>query len=192
MWRITLALVLGACNDDLVLPPPGGGGDEDRIDTILALSPDLADGEAAFTRTCAPCHDPAGAEDRVGPALAAWVQAEDARATVNVIVNGQGIMPAQNLDDQAVADVVGWMTDQWASGPPDGAALFDEHCTLCHLTDGPDAAGPYLAPIVPERTPEQLMTTIEEGIGVMPAFQGTLSAGEIAAVVTWLQTYYAP
>jgi mono/diheme cytochrome c family protein len=185
--RFVLIALLAACNDDLNLPN-GGGPAADRIDTILALEGDATPGEAVVDEHCVVCHDKTGATDAVGPALAPYVSANTDEAILTVILDGVGAMPAQNVDDQEAADLLAWLRAEFSSGAIDGAALFDRRCLVCHPSDGGPGVGPGMSGVVPNRTVEQLVATITNGVPpTMTAFEGVLSEEEIAALAAWLK-----
>lgn len=186
--RFVLIALLAACNDDLNLPN-GGGPAADRIDTILALDADAAAGEAVVDEHCVVCHDKAGATDAVGPALSPYVSANTDEAILTIVLDGVGAMPAQNVDDQQAADLLAWLRAEFSGGGAiDGAALFDRRCAVCHPADGGPGVGPGMSGVVPNRTVEQLVTTITNGVPpTMTAFEGVLSEDEIAALAAWLK-----
>lgn len=108
MKRIALAvavsLIVVGCGDD------GETGEEDPIDAILGLDGNATAGEVAFA-TCAAsnCHGSDGASgDPSSPDLADAVPALDDRGLAEVIKNGTGTMPGQNLSDQEIADVMAY------------------------------------------------------------------------------------
>ena len=82
---------------------------------------------------------------------------------------------------------------------PDGAAIFKASCAMCH---GPDAAGQtpmgktlklkdLRSAEVQNKTDAQLIKTITDGKGKMPAFGAKKTPAEIAAVVAYLRTLKA-
>ena len=72
---------------------------------------------------------------------------------------------------------------------PDGKALFQAQCAKCHGDDGkgissiPDIPDLSTAKWQSSRTDKEITEAINNGIGIMPGFQETLSAAEIRAVV---------
>lgn len=79
----------------------------DRADTVLGLEGDATAGELVFADTCASCHGVDGTGG-TGPDLTA--ESEDDAELVEVILYGDGEMPAQDqLTDQEVADVVAFV-----------------------------------------------------------------------------------
>lgn len=181
-------LLLLACNDDYLLPSGGGGGgDTERVDAILALTGDADAGGTLFDDDCAICHDATGESDSVGPALKPWMQTAADADTVGIMIGGQGSMPAQDLTDQEAADVLAWLKATFGGGGQStGAALFDDHCVVCHAADGAAKVGPGLATVVPNRTAQQLSNVISNGTGSMPGFSNQMTIDEIDTLVGWL------
>ena len=99
-----LALAPVACD--------GGGGGGGGIDDILALTGDAGAGQAVFNSTCAnaSCHGADGASG-TGPSLPVVAPAYDREGLTRVVFNGTGTMPAQNLSDQDIADVVAYVQE---------------------------------------------------------------------------------
>ena len=183
-----LVVLLAGCDDDYILGGGGGGAGSDRVDAVLALTGDADAGEGVFDDNCAACHDKTGQEKVVGPALGPYVPTADETEMINVILGGQGTMPAQDLTDQETADVIAWMEREFGgSAAPDGASLFDDQCKVCHNADGTAKVGPGLANIVPNRTSQQLYDTINNGVPpAMPAFSSRMTVEEVDTLVTWM------
>ncbi len=115
MARALLLLVaplLGAC-DDYVLPSSCG---EERSAAVIRLEGAVEDGEAAFVGSCAPCHDLAGDEAKVGPALRPIVPEATDEELVTIMACGFVSMPPSNVDDQQAADVLAWLRDTFGGG----------------------------------------------------------------------------
>lgn len=101
----------------LTLACDSGGETEEnsaRIDTIEALDGKSADGQTVFTSVCGTtvCHgadgNTPGTADTVK--LGDEVPEIDDREIIDVIINGEGDMPAQTtLSDQQVADVTAYV-----------------------------------------------------------------------------------
>lgn len=89
-----------------------GCGGED-VDHILALDGDPENGAAVYSSTCgtSACHGSTGTN---GPApdLREHLDHHDDEDVASVIVGGSGDMPAQNLSDQDVADVLAYMRQE--------------------------------------------------------------------------------
>ncbi|MGB1109695.1 MAG: c-type cytochrome [Gammaproteobacteria bacterium] len=74
---------------------------------------------------------------------------------------------------------------------PNGAALFEEHCAVCHGIDGTGALGvPLIKPKFATLTNEYLTKTIRNGRPgrVMPAFE-TMSDSQVDAIVAYLREW---
>lgn len=112
LLALTFAMTLfPACDDGGDESGGEGGG---RVDTILGLSGTSAAGQTVFTNNCgvASCH---GADGNMpGTADTKRLDEEipslsDAQI-VDVIINGEGLMPPQTaLSDQQVADVLAYV-----------------------------------------------------------------------------------
>ena len=91
----------------------GGGGSSSRVDTIAAMvaSADATNGQTIYSGLCgsSSCHGPNG-DDGASAAgdLPAQVPGLSDEQIITVIIEGQGGMPAQSLEDQEVADVVAY------------------------------------------------------------------------------------
>ena len=90
-----------------------------------------------------------------------------------------------------------------ATEEPDGQALYDQDCKLCHGPAGgePTAAmvkmmenlGSVTDPAFLAETPDDSLTSvIETGRGKMKPFADKLTDEEIAAIVKFLRTFEAP
>jgi len=79
-----------------------------------------------------------------------------------------------------------------AADPNNGAKLYNMHCTGCH---GPRGKGAM--PGMPDFSRGQsllvadasLVTTLERGGGMMPAYRGLLSTQEMLDVIAHLRTF---
>jgi cbb3-type cytochrome c oxidase subunit III len=71
-----------------------------------------------------------------------------------------------------------------------GAAIFAKNCAACHGAKGDGGIGPALAgnPRVNIANPTFMLTTIVQGRNLMPSWRGQLSAGDIAAVATYVRS----
>lgn len=74
---------------------------------------------------------------------------------------------------------------------PDGAAIFDQRCSMCHGGDGGGGIGPALADgRMVTRYPDVAdeIAVVNGGRGEMPKFGDRLTPEEIAAVVEFTRT----
>ncbi len=71
-----------------------------------------------------------------------------------------------------------------------GASVYAKNCAACHGANGTGGIGPALAgnPHVNIDTPTPMLTTILQGRSLMPSWRGQLSAGDIAAVATYVRS----
>ncbi len=71
-----------------------------------------------------------------------------------------------------------------------GASVYAKNCAACHGAGGTGGIGPALAgnPHVNITDPTKMLTTILQGRNVMPSWRGQLSAGDIAAVATFVRS----
>jgi cbb3-type cytochrome c oxidase subunit III len=71
-----------------------------------------------------------------------------------------------------------------------GASIFSKNCAACHGANGTGGIGPALAgnPRVNIANPTPMLTTIVQGRNQMPSWRGQLSAGDIAAVATFVRS----
>lgn len=105
-----LALAAACGGDDT---GSGGGGGGDRVSTIAGMvsSADATNGATIYSGLCgsSSCHGPSG-DDGASNAgdLPAQVPSLTDEDIITVIIDGQGQMPAQSLEDQEVADVVAY------------------------------------------------------------------------------------
>lgn len=106
LLTLTLAFTV-ACGDKDTGSDSDSGGDS-QIDAILALTGDSAAGATTFANTCAGCHGADGASGYAANLVEEIPEKDDA-FIVGVIINGyDGGMPAQDLSDQEVADVLAY------------------------------------------------------------------------------------
>jgi mono/diheme cytochrome c family protein len=80
-----------------------------RVDTIVALEGDAANGATLYATTCAGCH---GADGQGGSGPRAT--GRDAVEVASVILSGEEEMPAyaDQFDDQEIADIIAWLDTQ--------------------------------------------------------------------------------
>ena len=65
--------------------------------------------------------------------------------------------------------------------------LFQQRCAACHGEDGGGASGPSLAGVADRLDRDEITRAVRYGRPGMPAWEGTLSDGEIDAVVTYVE-----
>ncbi|MEN9786969.1 MAG: hypothetical protein RLZZ299_2233 [Pseudomonadota bacterium] len=80
-----------------------------RVDAIVALEGDAANGATLYTTNCAGCH---GADGQGGSAPRAT--GRDAAEVASVVLGGEDEMPAyaDPFDDQEIADIIAWLDAQ--------------------------------------------------------------------------------
>ncbi|MBR7552698.1 cytochrome c551 [Allobacillus sp. GCM10007491] len=97
-------LVLAACGggDD-----GGNGGGEESA----SGGGDTGQGEELYQQNCASCHggDLSGG---AGPALEGVGDSYDASEIVDIIQNGKGSMPAQNVEEGDAQEIADWLVQQ--------------------------------------------------------------------------------
>lgn len=109
LLTLCTALLLPACDDE---GGDEGGGNVDpaRIDAITALSGDAAAGETVYARCSAStCHGSDGDSGTGGSRLSAEVPAQSDEGLIEVVLGGYETMPAQNLSDQEMADLLAYL-----------------------------------------------------------------------------------
>jgi mono/diheme cytochrome c family protein len=76
-----------------------------------------------------------------------------------------------------------------AAAGPDGAALFSQNCAGCHTLKAANATG-TVGPNLDDLKPSAATVTkqVNNGGGAMPAFKGTLSPAEIAALAKYVSS----
>ena len=79
-----------------------------------------------------------------------------------------------------------------AADPRNGAKLYNMHCSSCHSVNGRGGM-----PGVPDfsrggalfKPDAKLVSVIEQGVGVMPAYRGLMSTRDILDVIAHLRTF---
>lgn len=99
-----VVLTLGAC---------GGGGDDaaDNGDNGDAGATDNAAAEEVYKDNCASCHG-ADLSGGAGPDLTSVGADYSKDEIVDIIQNGKGQMPAQNLSDDDADLIAGWLAEK--------------------------------------------------------------------------------
>jgi cbb3-type cytochrome c oxidase subunit III len=143
-----------------------------------------------------------------GAMIAVIVNGRSGPLTVNgKTFNGQMPTWKGQLTNSDIATVASYVRSAWgnnaspvtedqvaAAGSPVsaqvGAAVFAKNCAACHGADGQGGIGPALAenPHVNIANPTAMLTTILQGRNLMPSWRGQLSAGDIAAVATFVRS----
>jgi mono/diheme cytochrome c family protein len=194
-------LLLGAL---LLLAGCGTGGK-------ASSSSDLQNGKKLFTSAgCGGCHvlADAGSKGTVGPDLDDAFAGDRAQgfkdSTIENVVLDQireasPPMPKNLVKGQDAVDVSAYIAGAAGTGkanaaPPsqlgtDGKAIFQADCASCHTLAAASAHG-TIGPNLDQLKPSQAIAQhqVEVGGGVMPAFKGTLSAAQIAAVAKFVSS----
>ena len=172
-----------------------------------ATSGDQQNGSKLFTSKCAGCHTmaAAGARGTVGPNLDDAFSSDRKQgfkeSTIQNVVLDQLREPSppmpKNLvkgqDAQDVAAYVAAVAGQGGESKPpsqlgnDGKTIFTAECASCHTLKAAGTTG-TIGPNLDQLKPSQAVVQhqVEVGGGVMPAFKGTLSAAQIAAVAKYV------
>ncbi len=106
-------LVLGACGggDDTTEEPADSGdtGTEESTDDGGAV--DTAAGEEVYQANCAMCHG-ADLSGGAGPGLESAGSNYSPEEIEDIIVNGKGSMPAQDVSGDDLDALVSWLSEQ--------------------------------------------------------------------------------
>ena len=190
---VALAVLLAGC---------GTGG--------KATTGDQTNGQKVFKQYCAGCHTMAAAgssgttgpnlDYAFGPSRRQGIKQSTIQNVVLIQVRDaappmpKGLVEGQEAQDVAayVAAVAG--TGKAEAKPPsqlgnDGKTIFQSECASCHTLKAADATGtigPNLDQLKPSKPVVQHQ--VEVGGGVMPAFKGTLTDEQIAAVATFVSS----
>ena len=169
---------------------------------------DQQNGQKLFQAKCSGCHTlaAAGTNGSVGPNLDDAFRADRQQgfkqSTIENVVLVQIRQPAppmpKNLvkgqDAQDVAAYVAAVAGQGSasSASPqqlgtDGKKIFSAECSSCHTLKAAGATG-TVGPNLDQLKPPLAIVQhqVENGGGVMPAFKGRLSPGQIAAVAKFV------
>jgi cbb3-type cytochrome c oxidase subunit III len=191
-------LLLGAL---LLLAGCGTGG------KAPSTGGDQANGAKLFKSTCGGCHvlAAAGSQGTTGPNLddafaGSKKQGFKLSTIVNVVLDqireANPPMPKNLVRGQDAVDVsayVAAVSGQGGSATPpsalgtDGKTIFKSECASCHTLAAAQATG-TIGPNLDQLKPSEAIAKhqVEVGGGVMPAFKGTLTAAQIAAVAKFV------
>ena len=143
-----------------------------------------------------------------GTMIAVIVNGRSGPLTVNgKTYNGQMPTWKGQLSNADIASVATYVRSAWgndaspvteeevaAAGAPVsvqvGASVYAKNCAACHASNGAGGVGPALAgnPHVNIDNPVPMLTMIVQGRNLMPSWRGQLSAGDIAAVATYIRS----
>ena len=162
------------------------------------MEPDL------FASGCARCHGPNGNRIPVVPLDSReYLSAMGDPNLVATVTKGKKTMPAfsreegGNMTVEQIEAVVRYL---WAPNGPagkdalpsgaDGHLLYLDKCSSCHGLDGAKLSQARIGSdeYVNSRGESALVRVIGTGQGKMPAFAGSLQAGEIKSVIAYLRT----
>jgi cbb3-type cytochrome c oxidase subunit III len=171
---------------------------------------DIQNGQKLFSGagTCSACHTlaAAGSHGTVGPNLddafrsdrqQGFKQSSIQNVVLDQIRQASGKMPKNLVKGQDAQDVAAYVASVAgvagaSSGPAanvgtDGKAIFSANCASCHTLAAANATG-TVGPNLDQLKPAQarVQHQVEVGGGVMPAFKGTLTAAQIAAVAKFV------
>lgn len=80
-----------------------------------------------------------------------------------------------------------------AADPNNGAQIYNMHCISCHGNNGSGAmpgAPNFLRGEGLFQSDSSIVTTLENGTGVMPAYRGLLTTQDLLDVVAYLRTLH--
>ena len=167
-------------------------------------------GQKLFTSNCGGCHTlaAAGTSGKVGPNLddsfASDKKQGFKQSTIqNVVLDQIRIaappMPRDLVKGQDAQNVAAFVAAVAGTGtsnakPPsqvgtDGKTIFQAECSSCHTLAAAQATG-KIGPNLDQLKPSEAIVKhqVEVGGGVMPAFKGTLSDAQIAAVAKFVSS----
>jgi mono/diheme cytochrome c family protein len=188
---LAVALVLAGC---------GTGG--------KATSGDQTNGQKLFVKSgCGGCHTLAGAgsvgtsgpnlDQAFGPARKqGFKQSTIQNVVLDQIRDAAPPMPKELVKGQDAEDVAAFVAAVAGQGgeakPPsqlgnDGKTIFQSECASCHTLKAAGATG-TIGPNLDQLKPAEAIVKhqVEVGGGVMPAFKGTLTDAQIAAVAKFV------
>lgn len=71
-----------------------------------------------------------------------------------------------------------------------GQILYESRCASCHGLQGQGVSGPAMDERVPLLTGTEILETVLDGIGQMPAFGDDLSDQQLSDLLTYLQASF--
>ncbi|MEZ4323288.1 MAG: cytochrome c [Myxococcota bacterium] len=90
-------------------------GETNRIDDVLALTGDAANGSSIYASRCVSCHAADGTGG-IGPSLVDYVPGASDTDILDVVIEGEGTMPsAGDLEDQELADLLAHLNAEFGS-----------------------------------------------------------------------------
>jgi cbb3-type cytochrome c oxidase subunit III len=189
---LSALLLLAGCGTGGKAPSTGG---------------DQANGAKLFKSTCGGCHvlAAAGSQGTTGPNLddafsGSKKQGFKLSTIENVVLDqireANPPMPKNLVRGQDAVDVsayVAAVSGQGGSATPpsalgtDGKTIFKSECASCHTLAAAQATG-TIGPNLDQLKPAEARVKhqVEVGGSVMPAFKGTLTAAQIAAVAKFV------
>lgn len=189
---LSALLLLAGCGTGGKAPSTGG---------------DQANGAKLFKSTCGGCHvlAAAGSQGTTGPNLddafsGSKKQGFKLSTIENVVLDqireANPPMPKNLVRGQDAVDVsayVAAVSGQGGSATPpsalgtDGKTIFTSECASCHTLAAAQATG-TIGPNLDQLKPAEAIVKhqVEVGGSVMPAFKGTLTAAQIAAVAKFV------
>ncbi len=217
--RFTMLLALAAfwlssCSLAEDITPPPNYQSPTPASTLSPLfpaqAPDLASGATIFAAECAPCHGEKGLGD--GPMAAqlqkqppALGQPEIARAAAPaawyaLVTEGrmQNFMPpfSNKLSDQQRWEVVAYALSLGTTSAElaTGETVYAANCAQCHGKDGQASSQADLTDQarMAKLNQNDIAGFVNQGLGTMPGFSGTLAAAEVNAVAAYVRTFTFP
>ncbi len=112
LMPMLLVFAMGCPEDDTGDTDPS---ETTRVDDILALSGDEAEGMATYANLCVVCHQADGSGGGSFPDLTTYVPtASDEDVLISVIEGGTGMSPyGDQLDDQQLADLLSYLNSEF-------------------------------------------------------------------------------
>ncbi|MBI2887248.1 MAG: c-type cytochrome [Chloroflexi bacterium] len=196
-WRAWVVAGLAAVISTLALTGCGVAA--------ASSSSDVAEGRRLYKAECVSCHGDKGDRIPASPMASAEFLSSRGDATLMaVLAEGKGVMPAYGKDrggpfnDDQIRAVLAYLNS--AAGrtsssllAEEGRKVFKENCVRCHgeKADRIPAAPLNAKGFLDTRTDSELVRTISEGKGLMPAWAknrgGSLGDDQIRSAVAYLR-----